>query len=107
MKFDDGKGLLNVYVDMLEKLDVFDEIVLVVSEKNDANEIMKELNVACIELSELPNTHAVTVANSAMSSVDADIIVTCNCQYPFIEAAHIVDCIEAVKSGKSKWLFTG
>ena len=107
LRFDDGRSLLKVYVDMLKNLDIFDEIVLAVSHKSDVNELMKEIEIGCMELPELANTHAITVAKSALADIDADIIVTCNYQYPFIEADHIVDCVDAVKSEKSKWAFTG
>lgn len=107
LRFDDGKSLLNAYVDMLKSLDVFDELVLVAYSESDVKEFTKELEISCIEVPELPNTHAVTVANAANSKVDADIIVVCNYQNPFVDAGHIFDCVEAVKSGEHKWSFTG
>lgn len=107
LRFDDGKSLLNAYVDMLKSLDVFGELVLVAYSESDVKEFTKELEMSCIEVPELPNTHAVTVANAANSKVDADIIVVCNYQNPFVDAGHILDCVEAVKSGEHKWSFTG
>lgn len=107
----DGKILLSFILDTLvdvKKRGFLDEIVVFCSQGR-----VKEYLPADVKFLSRPDFLDTQKAKSNdiirefLKSYNADIYVMCHATSPFIKAEHIIDCIQAVKSGKFDSAFSG
>lgn len=106
-RFSDGRALITVFLDTLVKVEGLDEIYVFCS-----NPLIQEYLVPGVSYLQRPgylDAQEATpqdIIDEFMKLVDADIYAVCHCTSPFVTAAHIEECIEAVKSGRFDSSFT-
>ncbi len=106
-RFRDGEALITVFLKTLAKVQGIDEIYVFCSDP-----VIKEYLIPKVSYLQRPNfldTQEATpqdIIHEFMKFVDADVYAVCHCTSPFVNASHIQECVEAVKSGEFDSSFT-
>ena len=96
-----NKPLLQYELENLQKTNLIDSINVFCSKEEIINFLPVGINfIKRPEYLDLPNSNFTQIFEEFSKKVDADIYVYAHATAPFITTETIIECIEAVKSGK-------
>ena len=96
-----NKPLLQYELENLQKTNLIDSINVFCSKEEIINFLPAGINfIKRPEYLDLPNSNFTQIFEEFSKKVDADIYVYAHATAPFITTETIIECIEAVKSGK-------
>ena len=96
-----NKPLIQYQLDALKKCDIFNSINVYCSNEDIKNYLLDGvIFVKRPEYLDLPTSNFNQIFDSFIAKIDADIYVYAHATAPFITVDTIVECVDAVKSGK-------